>query len=165
MGRVKDTKQEDRVKRVQWAIILAAAAVSVFVICCTYSSRPINIYNIQKAGEGENASQRESSIPMDSSVEGSPFAAGRSSGTAYPSTSEEYAPSEAREVLMEKEIDLNVAGKEELMKLPGIGPVLAERILQYRAENGDFLDIEELKSVDGIGEKTFEKLREYIYAG
>lgn len=165
MGRVKDTKQGDRVKRVQWAIILAAAAVSVFVICCTYPSRPINIYNIQKAGEGENASQRESSIPMDSSVEGSPFAAGRSSGTAYPSTSEEYGPSEAREVLMEKEIDLNAAGKEELMKLPGIGPVLAERILQYRAENGDFLDIEELKSVDGIGEKTFEKLREYIYAG
>lgn len=165
MGRVKDTKQEDRVKRVQWAIILAAAAVSVFVICCTYPSRPINIYNIQKAGEGGNASQRESSIPMDSSVEGSSFAAGPSSGTVYPSASEEYAPSEAREVLMEKEIDLNAAGKEELMKLPGIGPILAERILQYRAENGDFLDIEELKSVDGIGEKTFEKLREYIYAG
>lgn len=165
MGRVKDTKQEDRVKRVQWAIILAAAAVSVFVICCTYPSRPINIYNIQKAGEGEKASQRESSIPMDSSVAGSSFAAGPSSGTAYLSTSEEYAPSAAMEVLMEKEIDLNAAGKEELMKLPGIGPILAERILQYRAENGDFLDIEELKSVDGIGEKTFEKLREYIYAG
>lgn len=159
MGRVKDTKQEDRVKRVQWAIILAAAAVSVFVICCTYPSRPINIYNIQKAGEGENASQRESSIPAAIP------SVGDFSSAAYPSTSEEYAPSAAREVLMEKEIDLNAAGKEELMKLPGIGPILAERILQYRAENGDFLDIEELKSVDGIGEKTFEKLREYIYAG
>lgn len=159
MGRVKDTKQEDRVKRVQWAIILAAAAVSVFVICCTYPSRPINIYNIQKAGEGENASQRESSIPaVIPSV-------GDFSSAAVSSVLEEYAPSAAREVLMEKEIDLNAAGKEELMKLPGIGPVLAERILQYRAENGDFLDIEELKSVDGIGEKTFEKLREYIYAG
>lgn len=159
MGRVKDTKQEDRVKRVQWAIILAAAAVSVFVICCTYPSRPINIYNIQKAGEGENASQRESSIPAAIP------SVGDFSSAAVSSVPEEYGPSEAREVLMEKEIDLNAAGKEELMKLPGIGPILAERILQYRAENGDFLDIEELKSVDGIGEKTFEKLREYIYAG
>lgn len=156
---MKDTKQEDRVKRVQWAIILAAAAVSVFVICCTYPSRPINIYNIQKAGEGENASQRESSIPAAIP------SVGDFSSAAVSSVPEEYGPSEAREVLMEKEIDLNAAGKEELMKLPGIGPVLAERILQYRAENGDFLDIEELKSVDGIGEKTFEKLREYIYAG
>lgn len=159
MGRVKDTKQEDRVKRVQWAIILAAAAVSVFVICCTYPSRPINIYNIQKAGEGENASQRESSIPAAIP------SVGDFSSAAVSFVPEEFEPSEAREVLMEKEIDLNAAGKEELMKLPGIGPVLAERILQYRAENGDFLDIEELKSVDGIGEKTFEKLREYIYAG
>lgn len=159
MGRVKDTKQEDRVKRVQWAIILAAAAVSVFVICCTYPSRPINIHNIQKAGEGENASQRESSIPAAIP------SVGDFSSAAVSFVPEEFEPSEAREVLMEKEIDLNAAGKEELMKLPGIGPVLAERILQYRAENGDFLDIEELKSVDGIGEKTFEKLREYIYAG
>lgn len=60
-------------------------------------------------------------------------------------------------------IDLNTATKEELMQLPRVGEVLAERILAYRAQYGRFSACEQLMDVEGIGEGTYEKLREYIY--
>jgi competence protein ComEA len=59
-------------------------------------------------------------------------------------------------------IDINVAQKEELDSLPGIGPQKAEAIITYREENGRFKSIEELVKVPGIGEKTLDSLKEYI---
>ena len=47
-------------------------------------------------------------------------------------------------------------------KLTGIGPALAGRIIEYRESNGAFKSIEEIKKVRGIGEKTFEKMRDEI---
>ena len=52
-------------------------------------------------------------------------------------------------------ININTADQEELMLLDGIGEKLAERILEYRTENGAFQTIEEIQNVKGIGEKTF----------
>ncbi len=65
-------------------------------------------------------------------------------------------------VLKEKSIDLNKAGISELTLLPGIGEVIAQRIVDYRVANGLFKKLENLKNVKGIGTKTFEKLRKYI---
>lgn len=65
-------------------------------------------------------------------------------------------------VVEEESVNINTADREELDTLPGIGPTLAERIIQYRKQNGPFTYIEQLKSVSGIGNKTFERLREYI---
>lgn len=62
-------------------------------------------------------------------------------------------------------LDINRAAREELMKLPGIGPVLAERIVAYREQNGPFSDISEIKEVSGIGEKRFERIKPWILAG
>ena len=62
----------------------------------------------------------------------------------------------------EVRININTAGKEALMELPGIGAAYAERIIQYRAENGPFSSIEEITNVKGIGEKTFEKFKDRI---
>ena len=50
----------------------------------------------------------------------------------------------------------------QLDELDGIGPTLAERIVEYRTDNGGFRSIEELREVEGIGEKRFESLREAV---
>lgn len=57
-----------------------------------------------------------------------------------------------------KKISINHASKKDLMELPGIGDSIAEKIIQYRQENGYFQRIEDLKNVKGIGEAKFNKL-------
>ncbi len=59
-------------------------------------------------------------------------------------------------------ININEATLEQLDALPGIGPAIAERIIQYRTENGQFGIVEDLMNVKGIGPATFEKLRDKI---
>lgn len=60
------------------------------------------------------------------------------------------------------DVDLNTADAETLQQLPGVGPVIAERILYQRQALGGFDCIEELVLVDGIGEKTMIKIYEYM---
>ena len=70
---------------------------------------------------------------------------------------------EKREAATETElVNINTADQAELESLPGIGSVRASAILEYRSENGPFQSIEELLKVDGIGEKTLNKLRDLI---
>jgi comEA protein len=59
-------------------------------------------------------------------------------------------------------ISLNKSPREELMKLPGVGEVMSERIVEYRTKRGGFRSVEELMNVQGIGERTFEKLKPYL---
>jgi len=55
-------------------------------------------------------------------------------------------------------VNINQADKEALITLPGIGNILATRIIEYRETNGEFKINEELKKVSGIGEKKFKKI-------
>jgi len=59
-------------------------------------------------------------------------------------------------------INLNSANAAELEKLPGVGPAMATRILEYRQKSGGFKKIEELMNVKGIGEKSFLKLKPLV---
>jgi competence protein ComEA len=59
-------------------------------------------------------------------------------------------------------ININTASVTELDTLPGIGPALAQRIIDYRTQNGDFKTIEDLKKVRGIGEALFDQIKDLI---
>jgi len=56
-------------------------------------------------------------------------------------------------------IDINTAVKEDLMRLPGIGAALADRVIAYRDENGPFASVNDLAHVRGIGKKKLDRLR------
>lgn len=58
--------------------------------------------------------------------------------------------------------DINTAGMVQLQLLPGIGPKMAERVLEYRKQNGRFSSIDQIMDVKGIGPKKFEKMRPFI---
>ena len=59
-------------------------------------------------------------------------------------------------------LDLNRATEREFDALPGIGPQLAERIMEYRHSVGAFHSLEELRAVKGIGKKKFERIRQLV---
>ena len=61
-------------------------------------------------------------------------------------------------------VNINQAGLNELVSLPGIGPVTAEKIINYREENL-FTRIEDIQKVPGIGPSTFEQIKEYLTVG
>ncbi|WP_017594603.1 ComEA family DNA-binding protein [Nocardiopsis potens] len=62
-------------------------------------------------------------------------------------------------------VDLNTATSERLQELPGVGPVLAERIIAFRTQNGGFASVDQLHDVSGIGEKRFAELEPLVQVG
>jgi competence protein ComEA len=61
-----------------------------------------------------------------------------------------------------EKINLNSASAEQLESLPGIGPVTAKRILDYRDKVGKFKQIEEIINIQGIGDKKFERIKDRL---
>lgn len=62
-------------------------------------------------------------------------------------------------------VDVNAAGIDQLTAVPGIGKSLAQRIVSFREKNGAFAKVDDLLKVQGIGEKSLEKLRPFLTAG
>lgn len=89
---------------------------------------------------------------------GPPAAAGSGSGAGAAGTGGSAAGPGAP-------VDLNTADEAALEDLPGVGPVTAQRILQWRTENGRFSTVDELGEVSGIGDKTLAQLRPLVTVG
>jgi len=62
-------------------------------------------------------------------------------------------------------VNLNTASVEQLTTLPGVGPKLAARIVEYRQKSGTFRNTQELMNVQGIGEKNFAKIEAWLSVG
>ncbi len=62
-------------------------------------------------------------------------------------------------------IDINTATADVLEQIPGVGPVLAQRIIAYRDQNGGFASVEQLTEVSGIGEATFAQMAPMVTVG
>jgi len=75
---------------------------------------------------------------------------------AAPSAAPKAAASEARP------IDINTADATALESVPGIGKSLSQRILTFREKNGPFQSVDDLLKIQGIGEKSIQKLRPYL---
>lgn len=98
-------------------------------------------------------------ITQSAQTAGSPAGQSSSENAAQPSRSQSITlPTPT----ISFPININTATLEELDQLPGIGPVIAQRIIDYRQANGPFPTREAIMDVPGIGEATFEKLKDLI---
>lgn len=62
-------------------------------------------------------------------------------------------------------ININTADVSELMQIPSVGSVIAQRIIDYRSENGIFYSLNELLLIEGIGESKLSKIKDYVTVG
>jgi competence protein ComEA len=78
-------------------------------------------------------------------------------GTEIPATTESSSSTEL--------ININTASQAELESLPGIGPTTAQKIIQYREQNGPFVNTQDIINVSGIGPGTYERIKDLITVG
>ncbi len=75
------------------------------------------------------------------------------------------APAFAQPAAQKAKVNINTAPASELETLPRIGPKVAQRIIDFRAKNGNFKRVEEIMKVQGIGEKVYESIKDLITVG
>jgi len=63
---------------------------------------------------------------------------------------------------VEGKVNINTATETQIALLPGIGPKLAAEVVNYRTNNGGFKTIEDIKKVSGVGDKKFEKIKDFV---
>ena len=63
---------------------------------------------------------------------------------------------------IEGKVNINTATEAQIALLPGLGPKLATEVVNYRTNNGGFKTIEDIKKVSGVGDKKFEKIKDYV---
>ena len=91
--------------------------------------------------------------------------ASQAGNESEPLVRQEQTPLPSNSLAPDDRLDINSAGPRELESLPGIGPVLARRIVEFRTKNPPFRRVEEILIVRGIGRRKFEALRDRIRVG
>lgn len=110
--------------------------------------------------DSPDSSSPSSSVSSSQSASSAPGVQSKAVSSARQSSSRSASKPQVR-----FPINLNTATKEELTALPGIGDVIAQRIIDYRSQAGSFKSINELDNVKGIGEKIIAKIKSYITLG
>ena len=112
----------------------------------TADTNGVNLAQKLKDGMQVTVPEKMTAAAQGAATQGA--AAGAQAGTAKP--------------LPEGMVNINTADEKELDKLPGVGPAMAKRIVEYRTENGAFQAPEEIKRVKGIGDAKYEKMKDKI---
>lgn len=136
---------EEQSGQERWLVLLGAAVCAVII---GYNAFYVPDATVAWAAPSSAAAAAETGSAQPSSVPAKP--ASSAPGQETPAG----------------KIDINTATAGQLSAgLPGIGETLAQRIVEYRERNGPFRSAEELMDVPGIGEKTFEAIRDLVTAG
>jgi len=167
-----------RLRRLEFVIIGVTLAF-VFFTGGFFTGRNFNSVNITSVAtqNGGTSSTTGNNQLQQLGTESDPGTSSNSAGTAN-QTNQGQDPSEdtGNNVSVQTpespgtprgdgRININLASQSELTDLPGIGSVLASRIIDYRRQHGDFLRIEDLRNVSGIGEKRYEAIEDKITVG
>ncbi len=176
---------KDRIKiiaAISSAIIAVSACISMIMETSAENNRAVLVIN-PKSSIVESHSEQVTSL-VTSSVSTSSYqttvtsavfsvTSTKSVTTVSSTTSSKPKNTDVPDVSFETEtsdfvddvpyIDINTAEKEDLTRIKGIGDYLADEIIYYRNETGGFNNIEEIMNVNGIGEKIFAEIRDFIY--
>ncbi|MCL2079279.1 MAG: helix-hairpin-helix domain-containing protein [Oscillospiraceae bacterium] len=165
-----------RLRRLEFAILIATLAFAFFMggFFTGRSSRTVNVISTSEAGSLSNGASAGVSGTQSSAAQpetgATPNNAGEVSGGFAQTTPENQGNANTEQPQTDFQsgdgkININTAAASELINLPGIGNVIAARIVDYRTSNGNFRIVEDIMKVSGIGERKFEAIAELITVG
>lgn len=132
-----------KLEKTQWVLVGLTAFFVTFTLAFFIGRNSIHAVITTQNAANDTPPQITETAPHESA--------------ASQSTPQEELPEEPVRV------NLNTATASELEELPGIGPKLAERIIEWREENGGFVSVEQLQDVDGIAEGKYNEIKDMIY--
>jgi competence protein ComEA len=160
-----------RLRRLELAIIGVTLAFACFMggFFTGRSWSAVNIVAVATQGEesygvGISITQPEAPVQENTTTPATPAV---DNAQTTPAAQETNQPAEVLITSRDGDgkININLASQSELMDLPGIGNVLASRIVDHRRQYGDFTRIEDIRDVSGIGEKRYEAIQDKITVG
>ena len=163
-----------RLRRLEFVIIGVTLAFACFMggFFAGRSWSAVNIVSVAAQIEGREEPEIFPQIPGESgqeriNINSNPSTPGTDTNSVSSNDQKSVTPSETtgQPRSGDGKININLATQSELTDLPGIGSVLASRIIDYRRQHGDFHKIEDIRNVSGIGEKRYEAIQEKITVG